>query len=284
MSTLHNTLAAARERLVVSGIAPDEAAIDVDLFARTILGWDRAHLLTELNRPPPSDLDPRFTEWVARREQREPSPYIVGIREFWGLEFRVTPAVLIPRPETELIVEETISLLHDGPSARIGEIGTGSGCISVALAYELARVRVTATDISGEALDIARENATRHGVADRIRFVHTSYLNDVPEPFHVIVANPPYVKDSDAGALSRQVAGYEPHVALFGGTDGMRNITGVLDAARRKLVKGGWLVFEFGLGQEDEIRKLIARYQNFHLEHLRADLQGIARTAVVRRG
>ncbi len=110
--TLHETLAAARTRLVSAGISRDEAAIDVDLYARTILGWDRARLLSEINQPVPASLEPRFSEWVARRALHEPTAYIVGIREFWGLDVEVSPAVLIPRPETELIVEESVRLLR----------------------------------------------------------------------------------------------------------------------------------------------------------------------------
>lgn len=281
--TLHDALAAGRARLVAAGIALEEAAIDVDLYACTILGWDHARLLTEFNQPCPPDLEPRFSQWIARRERREPSAYIVGHREFWGLEFRVTPAVLIPRPETEIIVEEAVTLFRDADGMRMAEIGTGSGCISVSIAHDLPGARITATDISDEALAIARENAERHGVAERVAFVRSSYLNAVAGPFQAIVANPPYVKESDAPGLSRQVAGYEPHVALFGGRDGLRDIKGVLDAAREKLTSDGWLIFEFGLGQDEDVGALVRGYEELRLVRVRDDLQGIPRTAVVQR-
>jgi release factor glutamine methyltransferase len=140
--TLQQALAAARDRLVAAGIAPDEAAIDVDLYARTILGWDRARLLTEQRADVPPPLEPRFSEWVDRRTRHEPSAYIIGTREFWGLDFRVSPAVLIPRPETEFIVEESLALLRSLAGPRVADIGTGSGNIAVSLAHERGDARV----------------------------------------------------------------------------------------------------------------------------------------------
>lgn len=281
--TLHEALIATRTRLVATGIAPDEAAIDADLFVRTILGWDRARLLAELQRPAPAELEPRLSELVRRREQREPTPYILGTREFWGLDFFVSPAVLIPRPETELIVEEALALLPIGGPARVADVGTGSACIAVSIAVERLAISVIATDVSEDALQVARENAKRHSVADRVAFKRTSYLNDVDGAFDLIVANPPYVKQGDLPALSRQVSGYEPHVALFGGEDGLRDVAGVLEAAQAKLLPAGWLIFEFGLGEDDRISELIADYRGFRLDRFRKDLQGVPRTAVVQK-
>lgn len=280
--TLHEALAAARARLVSAGIPPDEAAVDVDLYARTILGWDRARLLTEWSSPMPPALEPQFSGWIARREQREPSAYIVGAREFWGLDFIVSPAVLIPRPETELIVEEVLALARAIASPRIADIGTGSGCIAVSLAHELSRSRVVATDVSEEALAIARANAERHGVADRIEFVAASYLGGVEGDFDLIAANPPYVRDGDKSALARDVR-YEPEVALFGGTAGLRDVEGVLETAVAKLRSHGWLVMEFGFGQEDDVRTLVEARPALRLDRMREDLQGLARTAIIQR-
>jgi len=281
--TLHDALADARARLTGVGLRADEVAIDVDVYACTILGWDRARLLADLRQASPAALEPRFSEWVARREQREPTPYIVGVREFWGLEFEVSPAVLIPRPESELIVEEALRVLGSLEDARIADAGTGSGCLAIAIACESALASVVATDISGDALEVAALNARRHNVDSRVRFVHTSYLDGVSGPFDLIVANPPYVKDGDKPGLSRQVAGYEPHVALFGGGDGLRGVTAVLEAGASKLVPGGWLIVEFGLGQDDQVQALIDDDPAFRLDRLRQDLQGIARTAVAQR-
>ena len=280
---LQDKLAQARARLVAAGISDTEAALDVDLYARTILGWDRATLITEQVDAAPLSLEPRFSEWLERRERREPTAYIVGVREFWGLDFIVTPAVLIPRPCTEFIVEEALARMsHTGDaSPRVADIGTGSGCVAVALAHA-AQCRVVATDLSSEALAVARKNAVRHGVSGRVEFVHTSYLDGVPGQFDIVTANPPYVKDGDKPALSRDVR-HEPDVALFGGADGLRDIGGVLDAAISRLKPGGWFVMEFGYGQEDDVRALVSARSALRLDRVREDFQGIPRTAVIQR-
>jgi release factor glutamine methyltransferase len=278
--TLQDKLRQARDRLMAAGIPEADASTDVDLYARVILGWDRARLLTEHRDAPPATLEPRFSEWITRRERREPTAYILGGREFWRLEFLVTPAVLIPRPETEFIVEEALKVAGDRP--RLADIGTGSGCIAISLAHDIKGSRVVATDVSAEALDVARMNARRHGVADRVEFVLTSFLDGVDGPFDVITANPPYVKDGDKPALSRDVR-HEPEVALFGGTDGLRAIQATLTAARDRLAPGGWLVMEFGYGQDDAVRELAEATAGLRLERIREDLQGIPRTAIIRR-
>jgi release factor glutamine methyltransferase len=275
-------LAAARDQLIATGISRAEAAVDVDLYARTILGWDRARLLAEARTPVPAALEPQFSEWLARRSSREPSAYIVGVREFWGLDFHVTPSVLIPRPETEFIVEEALTLLRPFPSPRIADIGTGSGCIAVSLAHELPDSHVVASDISGEALRVARQNAERHGVADRIEFFSTAYLGGVDGDFDLIAANPPYVREGDKPALSADVR-HEPDVALFGGASGLRDVEAVLDTAVVKLRRHGWLVMEFGFGQEEEVRALAGARATLRVERIRDDLQGIARTVIIQR-
>jgi release factor glutamine methyltransferase len=279
---LADVLARARARLVAAGIQPDEAAVDVDVYARTILGWDRATLLQNLREPAPPALEPQFSQWIARRERREPTAYIVGSREFWGRPFLVTPSVLIPRRETEFIVEEALALLRAFATPRIADIGTGSGILAVTLAAEVPAADVTGTDLSSDALDVARQNAERHGVAARVTFLNTSYLDDVPGTFDLIVANPPYVRDGDKPALARDVR-HEPDVALFGGPDGLRDVAGVLDAAVEKLTSGGWFVMEFGYGQEDDVQRLVDARRALRLDHIRDDLQGIARTAIIQK-
>jgi release factor glutamine methyltransferase len=293
--TLGALLAASRDRLIRAGVNSPEAAVDVDLFARTILHWDRAELLANLTLPAPGVLEPQFSEWLARRELFEPTAYIVGTREFWGLDFVVTPAVLIPRPETEFIVEEAAALWRaaaqqgDGAAARHGEdqwriadVGTGSGCIAVSLARELPACHVVATDVSRDALAVAAQNAARHGVAERVDFVATSYLDEVDGSFDLIAANPPYVRDGDKRALSPDVR-HEPDVALFGGASGLTHLEAVADAALSKLKPGCWLVMEFGFGQEDDVRDLVARRPGLRVDHVRADLQGLARTAIIQK-
>jgi len=283
--TLFEVLAAARQRLIAAGIPADDATVDVPLFACTILGWDRARLIAEHARPAPSSLEPQFSQWIVRRVAHEPTAYIVGHREFWGLDFHVTPAVLIPRPETELIVEEALAIVRaaalDAP--RIADIGTGSGNLAVSLAHSIAGARLTATDISAAALAVARQNAKTHAVDTRITFVETAHLAGIGDRFDLIVANPPYIREGDRSTLSRGVL-QEPAAALFSGPEGLAAIEGVLDAATRSLQTGGWLVMEFGFGQEGDIRDRVAARPTLRLDHIRADLQGIPRTAIIQRG
>lgn len=284
MDTLGTRLASARQALVASGIRDDEAALDVDLFARTILGWDRAHLLTARAGPVPAALDPRFSEWVARRETtREPTAYIVGVREFWGLDFAVNPAVLIPRPETEVVVEEALARIAGARGPRVADIGTGSGCIAVAVAATHTGAQLTASDISAAALVVAHQNVTRHGLSSRVALIETSYLDGVGGSFDLITSNPPYVRAGDKPALAKAVR-HEPEVALFGGATGLRHVEGVLDTARQRLRHGGWLVMEFGYGQEDDVRALVATRPDLAVVCIRDDLQGIARAAVIQYG
>jgi release factor glutamine methyltransferase len=280
--TIYEALARARARLAEAGLSEADASVDVDLYARTILGWDKVRLLIEQQSPVPEPLEPTLSQWIERRILREPTAYIVGHREFWGLDFIVTPAVLIPRPETESIVDEGVALGRAMSSPRMADIGTGSGCIAVALALELPRARFVATDVSEDALAVARTNAERHRVADRIEFVATSYLDGVEGGFDVITANPPYVRDGDKPGLSRDVR-HEPDVALFGGTEGLRDIAGVLAAASAALVPGGWLVMEFGYGQEPGVETLVATQTALRLHRVQPDLQGIPRTAIIQR-
>jgi len=279
---LRDALGLARDKLVGAGIPPDEAAIDVELFARTILGWDRARILTEHAQPTPAALEPTFSAWVERRTTREPSAYITGVREFYGLDFEVTPAVLIPRPETEIIIEAALPLIVRKLDARVADVGTGCGNIAVTLAHEARKASLVATDVSADALTVAKRNAARHGVFNRIEFVNAAYLDGVAGEFDLIAANPPYVRETDKPGLSPTVL-HEPHVALFGGVDGMRDIDGVLAAAVGKLRLGGWLIMEFGFGQEDEVRDRVARHDDLHFDRVITDLQGLPRTAVITR-
>lgn len=282
LDPLYQALAQARARLTDAGISEADASVDVDLYARTILGWDKARLLIEQQHPAPDALEPTFSQWVARRALREPTAYIIGHREFWGRDFTVTPAVLIPRPETEAIVDEAIARARALAAPRMADIGTGSGCIAVALALELPQAQFVATDVSEDALAIARGNASRYRVADRIEFIRTSYLDGVPPGFDIITANPPYVRDGDKPGLSRDVR-HEPDIALFGGAQGLRDIAGVLSAASAGLRPGGWLIMEFGYGQEPDVEAMIDAQRTLRLDRMQPDLQGIPRTAIIQR-
>ena len=283
MSSLHERLADARETLIRDGIPAEEAALDAEVLARHVLDCDRATLLTRARDPLPSAFDRLYHALIARRVAREPVAYIVGHREFWGLEFDVTPAVLIPRPETELVVEEALASLPRRDIVRhIIDVGTGSGCLAVTLAVEFPPANVTATDTSHEALAVAYRNADRHNVIGRITFVQADVLKDVTEPADLIVSNPPYVPAGDAATLQAEVARYEPASALYGGPDGLDVIRRLVGSARQHLAAGGWLIIEFGFGQEAAVRE-VAREAGWNVARIRSDLQGIPRVAVLRR-
>jgi release factor glutamine methyltransferase len=277
-------VADARNRLRAAGIAPTEADLSARLLAEHLLDWDTARLFTSGAESEPAGFAGKFDSLVARRVAREPLHYIVGHREFWGLDFEVTPAVLIPRPDTELIVEVALELFPSHAERLIvAEAGTGCGCLAVAIAAERPNAHVTATDISDSALDVARRNAIRHGVADRITFVQGDLLSPVAGHCDLIVANPPYVAERSRLGLQPEVRDHEPDVALFGGADGLHLIERLVGQVPSRLREGGYLAFEFGCGQDEDIERLVSASADLTLIELRRDLQGIARTAVARR-
>ncbi len=288
MITLHDAIAGARRRLERAGIDPAEAAVDAELLARTLLGWDRAHLIASFLLPCPDGFPDPYNALVSRRERREPVAYIVGFREFWRRDFIVGPDVLVPRPETESIVEEALSRFR-AHSAVVGsraldiaDVGTGTGCLAVTLALELPRPHVVATDTSRAALGVAEQNARRHEANESISFAETDLLSDVEGRFDLVVSNPPYVPSASLPALPPEVRDYEPVEALDGGEDGLNVIRRLLIECETRLREGALLVFEFGFGQESGVCDAVASRPAFHLDAIRNDLQGIPRTAVVR--
>ena len=252
---------------------------DAELLLLRITNRDRAFLLTH----PDTELTPAqqssYEQWLARRALHEPIQYIIGEQEFYGLTLRVTPDVLIPRPETEHLVEALLQRVpHDQP-LRIADIGTGSGAIAIALAHNLPNASITALDNSAPALAIARENAARHGVANRIRFLESDLLAAVSgETFDVIVSNPPYVPDTEI--LEPQVRNFEPHSALYAGPSGLETYQRLIPQARQSLKPGGWLLLEIGHGQRDALADLLKDWNDIDFIH---DLQGIPRVAIARR-
>jgi release factor glutamine methyltransferase len=272
-----------RQRLRTAGLSVAEAEISARALAQHVLGWTTERFLVDAVDSEPMDFAPRFDAAIARRAAREPLAYIVGCREFWGLSFEVTPDVLIPRPETELIVTAALDLHPDANAAiAVADVGTGSGAIAIAIAHERPRASVLATDISQAALAVARRNAARHQLADRISFTAADLLDGVNGPFDLIVANPPYVRDRDSRGLQPEVRN-EPDVALFGGAEGLDAITRLLADAPPRLAAGAHLVFEFGFGQEIDVERLVECAPSLTLVELRRDIQGIARTAIVAR-
>ncbi len=297
---LVDQVGAARERFVRAGIANDQAAADAELLARHALEWDWATWLVERRQSAPVGFKARYEPLVARRERREPVSQITGEREFWGLRFAVEPDVLTPRPETELIVEtalEELAARRDQPLA-VADIGTGSGCLAVALAHEFRRAAVTAVDISAAALNLARRNATSHGVAGRIRWVHASFerwlgsRHGKDTCFDLVVANLPYVPSAAIDSLPPEVRDNEPRMALDGGRDGLDPLRRLLRAWRgdrrkaagrpRNPESGVCLLAEMGAGQAGAIRSLVNDAPGCDLAGMRVDLQGIPRVAVIR--
>jgi release factor glutamine methyltransferase len=285
--TVHEHVTEAVGRLNAGGLAPRDAHRDAEALARAALGWSQAEFFAARHDEAPAGFLQRFPAMIARRIRREPVAYITGAREFWGLEFAVTPDVLIPRPESEMLVEQALAFLpagaaSDGPSRPlVVDVGTGSGCLAVSLATERADLRIAATDISASALAVARRNAAAHGVDGRIDFLLGSLLEPVADDPDLIVSNPPYVVA--AAALAPEVGRYEPAVALFSGADGLDAIRGLLEQAGARLRTGGGLIFEFGFGHEEAVLDLLAQDRRLALERIVSDLQDIPRVAVATR-
>ena len=278
--TISQRIAAGRHALIEAGLDAEDAALDAEVLARHLLGWDRARLLAESRQPAPPDFAARYETAIRRRQQHEPVAFIIGHREFWGLDFLVTPATLVPRPETEIVVEEALRLLDAGCLPTILDIGTGSGCLAVTLAHEWRRARVVATDVSHDALLVARSNARRHHVSERVHVVRADLGHGLSLRCGLIVSNPPYVPLSARDALPADVVRYEPATALFGGEDGLAEIRRLFASAADHLAPDGRLIVEFGFGQEAAVREL-ARRSGWHIERVVPDLQQIPRTIVL---
>jgi release factor glutamine methyltransferase len=297
----------------------DTPRLDAEVLLARCLGRERTWLYLHLSDPLDENQIKQFEVLLRRRERREPVAYIVGHKEFFGLEFLVNPHVLIPRPETELLVETALQIYdlrpaHRGPSAlprpgvftiydlnssvqnphpvgqskiqnpksKIVDVGTGSGCIAVALAKHAPHASIIAIDTSPHALRLARLNAERHAVADRITFLSGDLLEPLVEPVDLIVSNPPYVSQPDLATAMPEVSQYEPRLALDGGPDGLEVIRRLLFQAREKLASGGSLLVEIGSGQGQAVLKLA----QFHFPgasiQVKKDLAGLDRLLVVK--
>ncbi|MDX2168407.1 MAG: peptide chain release factor N(5)-glutamine methyltransferase [Deltaproteobacteria bacterium] len=267
-------LAAAAPRLAAAGI--DSARLDAELLLADALGLDRSRLFARLRDAVPEPAAQRFAALIERRRRREPLAYLTGGQEFWSLRFAVTPAVLIPRPETELLVELALAL-RPRPE-RILDVGTGSGCIAVALARELPAAQLTAVDLSPDALAVARQNAAAHGVIARIGFVHGDVYAALPADadFDLIVSNPPYLAPADAASPETAC---EPRAALFAGADGLDVVRRLLAGAVARLRPGGHIMIEIGQGQADAVLAL-ASAAGLRDARVVPDLAGIPRTLV----
>jgi release factor glutamine methyltransferase len=276
------------EHTLAEGPHPERARLDAEAlllhaFRQSSTERNRAWLLAHDDETAGPAIVAVFRVLIARRRAGEPVQYIVGEAEFYGLPFRVTRNVLIPRPETEHLVEKAIELAGRFVRPRIADVGTGSGAIAVALAARLPQATVTATDRSGAALDLARSNAARNGVGDRIRFLEGDLLAPVAEEsFEIVVSNPPYVAAEDRDSLAVEVRDYEPPLALFGGRGGLEIYRRLIPAGFAVIVPGGFLALEIGHGQQEAIGALLAA-SGFHAIEFTPDLQGIPRVAAAQR-
>jgi release factor glutamine methyltransferase len=266
------------------------APLAAELFLMHVLQRDRTWLYAH----PEFELSPKdaaaYAQLIERRSEGVPTQYLTSRQEFWGLEFEVGPGVLIPRPETEHVIEVTLERLgaRRAEPLRIADVGTGSGCIAISLARELPRAEIVATDISAAALDYAQRNATRHRVSNRIQFLKTDLLEAAIEApssaesdFDLIVSNPPYVGRGDAASLPREVREHEPAEALFAGDDGLEIYPALIDEAARKLAPNGILVLELGYNGAQYVGSLLSAR---HWSDLRVtrDLAGIERVISAR--
>jgi release factor glutamine methyltransferase len=281
-----------RLRESVSGSSADSEfltpTLDAEVLLAHCLNRSREFLLTHPKFPLPEEDRRRFQALIGRRARREPVVYITGIKEFWSLPFLVRPGVLIPRPETEILVQGVFDLCREKGLARpdILDVGTGCGNIAVALAAEMAGARVVATDVSPLALETARENARRNGVIDRVRFVRTSLLDGISPSvpaFDFIVSNPPYVPASDRERLLPEVREYEPGEALFVEGRGILFFQHLIGEGPKYLRPGGFLCFEIGFDQKGEVERLFRDRSEFEAPVFRNDLSGRPRTVFARR-
>jgi release factor glutamine methyltransferase len=268
--TLRQALAQARGILDAAGV-PD-AALECEVLLRHTLGIDRSRLYLDIDTEPGQGPQQTFFALIERRVRGEPTAYITGHREFFGLDFYVDPSVLIPRPETELLVETALDLIRRYPQEPVADIGTGSGAIAISLAVTLPGVRVFATDTSAGALAVARRNAVRHGVADRITFLQGNLLEPLPGPVALIAANMPYVRTSDVVSVPG-----EPALALDGGLDGTEKILKLCRQAGGRLTPGGHLLLEIGQDQREAVVGTLRELFPDGRIAVMADLAGIDR-------
>jgi len=275
---------ALREATVVLKQAqvPD-AQFDASLLLSDLLERDRGFLITHADDLLTEDQLTGFVERTRRRASGEPLQYITGTQEFFGLSFEVSPAVLIPRPETELIVEIALECIEPKAQATILDLGTGSGCITISILKQRPNTNAIATDLSHEAIKIALRNATRHGVRERTSFLVADALRTFGNTqFDLIVSNPPYVPDADWPTLQREVREHEPRTALTSGQDGLDLIRRLLKDAGAFLRPAGYFIFEIGYDQASLVQQLVDQ-SIWSFLGIREDLQGIPRTVMLQK-
>jgi release factor glutamine methyltransferase len=279
--TLRDALASAISRLTAGNVPSPR--LNAELLLRFTLECDRAYLHAHPERKLSTDEQNRYDDALTERERGWPAQYITGHQEFWGMDLVVTPAVLIPRPETEHVIETVLERVRAGraPSPAgllsIVDVGTGSGCIALALAKELPHAEIHATEISTAALEIARANAARHQLEARIQFHQTDLLQGLePGTFDFVGSNPPYVGESEEDQVQLEVRKHEPRNAVFAGATGLEVIERLIPQARESLRPGGWLVMEISGTISERVLELLGGWDDVRVTN---DLQGIPRVA-----
>lgn len=240
----------------------DSPRLEAEVLLANVLGTDRVRLILEAERPLTQGELSRYREVIKRRRTGEPVAYVVGEREFYGLAFRVDARVLIPRPDTEILVEAALAATRARHlEGRALDLCTGSGCVAIAFAKQRPTWHVTGTDLSPEAVEVARENALRLGAVWGVRFAQGDLFEavDEDERFELITANPPYIPAGDIPELQKDIRDFEPHLALDGGADGLRLLPAIAEGAFERLTPGGTLAVEIGAGQSDDVAKLFER-------------------------
>jgi len=274
-----------RGTLALAGVSPS-ARLDSEVLLGHLLGFTKTQLLTRGDAECSQEVIAHFSAFVERRQRGEPVAYITGEREFWGLSFQVSPAVLVPRPESELIVEEALAFVGSARSIRCVDLGVGSGCLSIALAVELQKqrcdVRCIGVDISHEALRVAAANAQRHGVDGRISYHHGEWLDGVKDrkgSFDLIIANPPYIDPAEEVPLDLS---FEPREALFADEHGLKDVRVIIESASSMLRPGGLLLVEVGAGKRQALQGLLAPFEPQYDISLIGDDSSADRFTVVR--
>ena len=300
---LKEALASAVERLEAANVGSPR--MNAEVLLMFVLCADRAYLYAHPERELTAEEENRYGEVLGQRATGIPSQYITGHQEFWGLDFVVSPAVLIPRPETEHLVEAVLELARGVPSPKLVDVGTGSGCVALALAHELKDAEVCATDLSADALETARANAARLQLESRVQFLQCDVLRPVPNQnppviptedfspsggtclsdfrdFDFVVSNPPYVGFGEADKVQRSVFEFEPRMAVFAGENGLDVIHPLIEQAHQALKPGGWLALEIGYSMRDAVVNLLSP-KDWEDVRVVPDLQGIPRVVTARK-
>jgi release factor glutamine methyltransferase len=279
---LKQALASAVDRLEAADVGSPR--MNAEVLLMFVLGVNRAYLYGHPERKLTPEEEARYYETLAQRATGMPSQYITGHQEFWGLDFVVSPAVLIPRPETEHLVETVLELALGMARPKLVDVGTGSGCIALALAHERKDAEVYAVDVSAEALEIARANAARLQLDGRVRFMQSNVLEALAgvSDFDFVVSNPPYVGFGEADKVQKSVRDFEPQVAVFAGEQGLNVIEPLIAQAHRVLKPGGWLAMEIGYSMRDAVVALLSPTMWDEVRTV-PDLQGIPRVVAGRK-